>query len=55
VLFHCATNRRCERRAIARVASNEIGTVSNVITANRGEIDTIIASTATTVRIDVSS
>ncbi len=55
VLLHCSTNRRCERRAIARVANSEIGTVSNVITASSGEMDTIIASTVTTVRIEVSS
>src|ERR1700739_3674438 len=55
VLVHWATNRRCERRAIARVASSDIGTVNNVIRANSGEMETIMASTVTTVRIDVSS
>ena len=55
MLAHCATNSCRERRAIARVASSESGTVSSVISANNGEIDTIIASTATTVRIDVSN
>ena len=55
MLVHCATNSRCERRAIARVASSDSGTVSTVISASSGEIDSIIASTATTVRIDVSN
>ena len=55
VLVHWATNRRRERRAIARVASSDIGTVNNVIAASSGAMDTIIASTATTVRIDVSN
>ena len=55
VLRHCATNSRCERRAIVRVASSDSGTVSTVISANSGEIVSIIASTATTVSTDVSS
>ena len=41
--------------AIARVASNDNGTVSTVITTSSGEMDSIIASTATTVRTAVSS
>ena len=55
MLVHCATNRRCERRAIARVATSDSGTVTTVIRTNSGEMDTIIASTATTVSIDVTS
>ncbi|OMC32097.1 hypothetical protein A5739_11895 [Mycobacterium colombiense] len=55
MLVHWATNSRWERRAIARVANRDNGTVSTVITTSSGEMDTIIASTATTVRTDVSS
>lgn len=55
VLVQCATNSRCERRVIARVTSNDNGTVSRVISASSGEIHTIIDSTATTVRIAVTS
>ena len=47
--------RRRERRVIARVTSSNIGTDSSVISANSGEIDTIIASAARTARIDVTS
>ena len=55
VLAHCATNIRCERRAMARVSQSVSGTVSTVISAKRPEMLTIIASTATTVRTALSS
>ncbi len=55
MLVHWAANSRCDRRAIARVASSDTGTVSSVINASSGEIDTIIASTATTVSSKVST
>ena len=55
ILVHWATNRRWDRRAIARVASSDIGTVSTVIKTSSGEMETIIASTATTVRTAVTS
>ena len=55
MLVHWATNSRRERRAIARVANSDNGTVSTVITTSSGEMDSIIASTATTVRTAVSS
>ena len=55
VLAHCATNSRCDRRAIVRVTHSDNGTVSNVITASSGEIVSIITSTATTVKTEVSS
>ncbi len=55
VLRHCATNSRCERRAIVRVASSDSGTVSTVIRVSSGEIVSITTSTATTVSTEVSS
>ena len=55
VLRHCATNSRCERRAIARVANSDSGTVSTVISVSSGEMVSIITSTATMVSTDVSS
>ena len=55
VLVHWAMKRCWERRVIARVASSNIGTDSSAIRVNSGEIDTIIASAARTVRIDVTS
>src|ERR1700758_4907973 len=55
VLVHWATNKRCERRVIARIASSDIGTVNKVIKAKSGEMDTIMTHTATTVRADVNS
>ena len=42
ILVHCALNIRCERRAIARVASSDSGTVSTVMRVSIGEIDSII-------------
>ena len=55
VLVHCATNSRCERRAISRVTNSDNGTVTTVISVSSGEIVSIITSTATTVSSDVSS
>ena len=55
VLVHCATNSRCDLRAIVRVTHSDSGTVSTVITASSGEIVSIITSTATTVSTEVSS
>ena len=55
VLVHCATNSRCERRAIARVTNSDSGTVMTVSSVSSGEMVSIITSTATTVSTDVSS
>src|SRR3954452_19484700 len=55
VLAHCATNNRCDRRAISRVTNRDNGTVMTVSSVNSGEIVNIITSTATTVSNDVSS
>ena len=49
VFVHCATNSRCDRRAIARVTTTDTGTVTSVMPVNTGEIVTIISSTVTTV------
>ena len=38
VLAHCATNSRCERRAIARVTHSDSGTVTTVSRASSGEM-----------------
>ena len=55
VLAHCATNKRCERRAITRVTHRDNGTVSTVSSVSSGEIVSIITNTAKTVSTDVSS
>jgi len=55
VLRHCATNIRCERRAIARVTHSDSGTVITVSSVSSGEMVSIITNTATTVRSEVSS
>jgi hypothetical protein len=55
VFVHCATNNRCDRRAISRVAHNDNGTVTTVISVSSGEMVSIITSTAITVRTDVIS
>ena len=55
VHFHCPTNCFWDRLAIAIVTPKESGTVSSAITASRGEIQNIIASTPTTVSTDVMS
>ena len=55
VLVHCAMNSRCERRAIARVATTDSGTVSRVIPVSSGEMVSIISSTVATVSTALSS
>ena len=55
VLAHCATNSRCERRAISRVTNSDNGTVTTVSSVSSGEIVSIITSTASTVSSEVSS
>ena len=55
VLVHWATNSRCERCVIARVATSASGTVSKVIPVSSGEMVSIIANTVTTVRTADSS
>ena len=55
VLAHCATNSRCERRAITRVTHSDSGTVTTVSSVSSGEIVSIITSTANTVSTEVSS
>ncbi|SKT77556.1 Uncharacterised protein [Mycobacteroides abscessus subsp. massiliense] len=55
MLAHCATNSRCDRRAMVRVTHSDNGTVASVITASSGEILSIMASTATSVSIELSS
>ena len=55
VSAHCATNNRCECRAIVRVTNSDSGTITTVITANSGDIVSIITGTATTVSTEVSS
>ncbi len=55
VLAHCATNSRCERRAISRVTNNDNGNVTTVSSVSSGEIVSIITSTASTVSSEVSS
>ena len=52
---HWATNMPCERFMIARVTSSESGTETSAISASSGEIQNIIASTATTVSSEVIS
>jgi hypothetical protein len=54
-LAHCATNSRCDRRAIVLVTQSDSGTVTTVSNASSGEMVSIITSTATTVRIEVSN
>ncbi len=55
MLAHWATNRRCERRAITRVAQSESGTVTTVSSVSNGEMVSIITNTANTVSTDVIS
>ena len=55
VLAHCATKCRCERRAMARVAHSDSGTVTTVSSVSSGEMVSIATSTATNVRTEVSS
>ena len=52
---HCSTNMPCERFITAPVTSIEIGTETSATSASSGEIQNIIASTATTVSSEVSS
>src|SRR5689334_16581209 len=55
VLAHCATNSRCDLRAISRVTNNDNGTVTTVSSASSGEIVSIMTSTANTVSSEVSN
>ena len=55
MLAHCATNNRCDLRAIVRVPHSDNGSVSSVITPSSGEMVSIITSTATTVSTAVNS
>ena len=52
MLAHWATNSRCERRAITRVAHSDSGTVTTVSSVSNGEMVSIITSTANTVSTD---
>ena len=55
VFVHCATNSRCERRAIARVTTIDSGTVSSARPVSSGEMLSIISSTVATVSTALSN
>ena len=55
VCRHCATNRFCDRLAIAAVRIIEIGIVTSAISASSGEITNISVTTPITVSSEVSN
>jgi len=54
-MAHCATNRRCERRAMARVIHSDSGHRDDGEQRQQRRDGSIITSTATTVSIEVNS
>ena len=52
---HCATNIRCDRRAIVRVTHSDSGTVATTIRVSSTEMVSIITATATMVSTAVNS